>query len=177
MFYNIVKKLLFYIQIVLIAIYLILEELVWDRFAKPLFRYIKYLKLFQRLEQLLQRANRYVILVLFLLPFIIGELLGLLSPILVLKGYVVGGIVLYVLKLLIVTFAFWLFKVEQKKLLSFKIINYGYKKIVQFTRWIKTTQAFITITRLIKKTKIWIKLKYANFKTFIKIRFNKLFKI
>ena len=173
MWKKILQRLFFYIQIVLISLYLILEEIVWDRFAKPLFRYIKYLKIFQKLEALLKRANRYVILVLFLLPFVIGELLGILSPIVAVKGYVVLGVVLYGLKLLIVAFAFWLFKTEQEKLLSFKIVNYAYQKIIQFTTWIKTTQAFKTIKRVTEKLKIWIKVKYANLKRIVKRYFTK----
>ncbi len=168
MFNKVLKRLFFYTQVVLIALYLIFEEIVWDRFAKPLFRYIKYLKLFQKLEALLNRANRYVILALFLLPFVIGELLGILSPIVAVKGYVILGVILYVLKLLIVAFAFWLFKVEQEKLLSFKFVNYSYQKILQFTNWIKTTQAFKTIKRLIEKAKVWVKLQYANLKRVIR---------
>jgi hypothetical protein len=167
MFLKLLKKLFFYIQVILISLYLILEEIVWDRFAQPIFRYIKYLKLFQKLEKLLNRANRYVILILFLLPFVIGELFGILSPIVAVQGYVILGVIFYALKLIIVAFAFWLFKVEQEKLLSFKIINYSYQKIVQFTSWIKTTQAFITIKKFIQKAKVWIKLKVANLKLFI----------
>jgi hypothetical protein len=173
MWKKILQRLFFYIQIVLIALYLIFEEIVWDRFAKPLFRYIKHLKLFQKLELILNKANRYVILALFLLPFVMGELLGVLSPIVALKGYVILAVALYVLKLLIVAFAFWLFKVEQDKLLSFKIVNFSYQKILEFTTWVKTTQAFKTIKRIIEKAKVWLKVHYANLKRVIRRYFTK----
>jgi len=173
MWKKILQRLFFYIQIVLIALYLIFEEIVWDRFAKPLFRYIKHLKLFQKLELILNKANRYVILALFLLPFVMGELLGVLSPIVALKGYVILAVALYVLKLLIVAFAFWLFKVEQDKLLSFKIVNFSYQKILEFTTWVKTTQAFKTIKRIIEKAKVWLKVRYANLKRVIRRYFTK----
>ena len=164
---KIFKRALFYVEILLIFLYLLLEELVWERFAKPLFRYVKYLRLFQKLENLLRESNRYVILFLFLLPFVVGELIGLLSPIVALKGYLFLGVLLYILKLLVVTFAFWLFKVEQDKLLSFKIIRYGYERIVEFTAWIKTTAAFKSITRFKEKLKHFTKLKIASLKRFI----------
>ena len=169
---KILQRVIFYIQIILISLYLVFEELVWNRFAKPIFRYLKHLKLFKKLEELLKNANRYVILALFLLPFIIGELIGILSPIVAVKGYVVLGVLLYVLKLVIVAFAFWLFKVEQEKLLSFKVVNYSYQKIIEFTTWIKNTQAFKTIKRANEKLKFLIKLKYANLKILIKRYFS-----
>jgi len=41
---KLLRKLLFYIQALFVLLYLIFEELVWERFAEPIFRYIKYLK-------------------------------------------------------------------------------------------------------------------------------------
>jgi hypothetical protein len=168
MFSRILKRAFFILQVIAISIYLVFEELIWDRFAQPIFKYIKHLRFFKRLEIILNGANRYVVLALFILPFIVGEALGIMSPIVALKGYVLLGIVLYILKLLIVAFAFWLFNIQKEKLLSFSVIKYCYDKIVEFTTWVKTTDAFKTISKIVQKSKTWLKIRYANLKTFIK---------
>ena len=161
------NKIITLIQSILILIYMVFEELVWERFAKPLYRYVKHLRLFLRLEIILKSANRYIILFLFLLPFIVGELLGAVSAVLAVKGLVVLAIALYIFKLLIATFAFWLFNIQKEKLLSFTIVNYSYQKIMQFATWIKTTAVFIsvkekitTIKELIRKMIIKIRMKF-----------------
>ena len=116
-FQTIVKKILFFLSSLLILIYLLLEELVWERFAQPLFRYIKYLRPFEKLEEVLAKSNKYVVLTLFTFSLIIGEGFGVLSPIIALKGYPILAIVFYGLKIVVAAFAFWVFNTQKKLLL------------------------------------------------------------
>ena len=168
---NLLKKLLFLIQITLILIYVTLEELVWERFAEPIFKYIKYLKPFEKLEQLLNKSNRYVVLILFIVLLVVGEGLGLLTPIIALKGYPILAIALYTFKLIIVAFAFWVFNTQKKLLLSFKFVAYLYEKLMLLIDWIKSTYVYIYTKELIYKIKIYIKVKYRNIKNYILNRF------
>ena len=161
------KRILTFIQSILVLTYIVFEEIVWERFAKPLYRYIKHLRIFVRLEIILKHTNRYIILFLFILPFIIGELLGAVSAVVAIKGFVFLAIVLYVLKLVIAAFAFWLFNIQKEKLLSFVIIKYSYQKIMQFTNWIKSTSVFIAVKdkvakfkEIIRKMVIKIRMKF-----------------
>ena len=168
---NLLKKLLFLLQITLILIYVTLEELVWERFAEPIFRYIKYFKPFEKLEQLLSKTNRYVVLVVFIISLVIGEGLGLLSPVIALKGYPILAIVVYAFKLLIAAFAFWVFNTQKKLLLSFKFVAYLYEKLMLLIDWLKSTYVYIYTKELIHKIKIYIKVKYRNIKNYILNRF------
>jgi len=168
---NLLKKLLFLIQITLIVLYVTFEEFVWERFAKPLFRYLKYLKLFEKFEELLHQTNRYVILILFVISLAIGEGLGLLSPIIVLKGYPLLAIVVYIFKLIIAAFAFWVFNTQKESLLSFKIVAYLYEKVMLLVDWIQGTYVYQYTKRLLLKVKIAIKMRYRNFKNYLFNRF------
>ncbi len=140
---KLLTKLIKLLQSIFIFIYIVFEDIIWEQFAQPIFRYLKHLRVFLRLEIILRSSNRYIVLFLFLLPFIVGELLGILSAVIALKGLFILAVILYILKLLVVAFAFWLFNTQKEKLLSFKIINLSYEKIVQFTMWMKTTEIFI----------------------------------
>ena len=168
---SLLKKLLFFIQITLILIYVTLEELVWERFAEPIFRYIKYLKPFEKLEQLLSRTNRYVVLIVFIISLAIGEGLGLVTPIIALKGYPILAIIVYAFKLLVAAFAFWVFNTQKELLLSFKFVAYLYEKLMLLIDWIKSTYAYNYTKELIHRVKITIKVKYRNIKNYILNRF------
>ncbi len=165
-FQTIVKKILFFLSSLLILIYLLLEELVWERFAQPLFRYIKYLRPFEKLEELLAKSNKYVVLTLFTFSLIIGEGFGVLSPIIALKGYPILAIVFYGLKIVVAAFAFWVFNTQKKLLLSFTWLKFFYDKIVLFTEWIKSTEVYIKVKQLFIRLKLFLKEKIRKIKAF-----------
>lgn len=168
---KLLKELLRLIQISLILLYISLEELVWERFAEPIYKYIKYLKPFEKLEEFLAKTNKYVVLSLFILTLVIGEGFGLLSPIVAIKGYPLLGILVYGLKLIVVAFAFWIFNTQKELLLSFKWLNYLYQKIIYFADWIKSTQIYKDVVTKAKKIKIFLKSKYIEIKNYLANRF------
>ncbi len=168
---NIAKELIRLFQISLILLYISLEEIVWERFAKPLYRYLKYLKLFEKLAFILSRTNKYVVLSIFIISLVIGEGLGLLSPIIALKGYPFLAIVVYGLKLLVAAFAFWIFNTQKELLLSFKWLRYLYKKTLFVIEWIKATQIYKDVIIKAQKIKLFIKIKYIEIKNYIANRF------
>ena len=168
---KIAKELLRLLQISLILTYISLEELVWERFAKPVYRYIKYLKLFEKLESILSKTNRYVVLTIFIISLGIGEGFGLLSPIVAIKGYPILAILIYGLKLIVAAFAFWIFNTQKELLLSFKWVNYLYQKTVFVIDWIKATQVYKDVVIKAKRVKLFIKVKYIEIKNYILNRF------
>ncbi len=163
---TILQKLLFFIYSFLILLYLLLEEFVWERFAKPLFRYIKYLKPFEKLETLLAQSNKYIVLFVFTFSLIIGEGFGILSPIIALKGYPFLGIIFYGLKLIVAAFAFWVFNTQKELLLSFPWLKFLYDKVVLFTEWIKSTKVYIKVKQELKNLKIFLKDKIRIIKNY-----------
>jgi len=171
---NFIKKLLqkvyLFIQFSLILIYLLLEELIWHNIAEPIVLYFKELKISTKVDKFLQKQNRYVVLIIFLSMFVIAEALGLLSPVFIAKGLAFMGFVLYGIKIVLATFAFWIFNTQKETLLSFTFINYSYEKIIYYLHKIKSSEIYIYTTTKIKNIKSVIKKSYLKFKTYIKQR-------
>ncbi len=168
---KLLKKLKLFLETSFVILYIVLEELIWERFAQPIYRYIKYLKPFEKLENILAKSNKYVVLTVFIISLVVGEGMGVISPIIALKGFPVLALIVYGLKIVIAAFAFWVFNSQKKLLLSFSWINYLYEKIMLFAEWIKQTQIYITVINNAKKIKIYLKLKYIEFKNYILNRF------
>ena len=170
------KKLLkkiyrFFIYILLFTYYLF-EEIVWNNFARPIYRYIKYLRVFEAIDNFLSRQNRYVVLLFFILPFVVGELFGILSPIVLVAGFPILAIALYALKLLIASLAFWVFNNHKATLLSFSIINYLYKKIMALIDIIKNSYIYQNMLEKLHLLKHFLKKRFIQIKDY----FAKLFK-
>ncbi|MCI0500322.1 MAG: hypothetical protein L0Y61_01065, partial [Epsilonproteobacteria bacterium] len=57
-------------------IYLLLEYLFWDTILKPIYLQFKKLQLYQATLEFIQSQNKYFILTIFLLFFVISEIMG-----------------------------------------------------------------------------------------------------
>jgi len=168
---QLLKKLFLFLQTSLILTYLLLEELVWHNIAEPITKYLKHLNIAKRVELFLNRQNRYVVLVIFLSMFIIAEGLGLLTPIFIAKGLAFMAILMYGFKIVLATFAFWIFNTQKKSLLSFKFIDYSYKKITYYIEKIKHSQLYIKVVTKLKEIKAYLKNRFRYYKELIKDKF------
>ncbi len=164
---NILLKLLYLLQVFLVLIYIVLEELIWEQFAKRIFRYLKYLKLFERLEEFLSHQNRYTILFLFLIILVIAEFMGIATPIIMLKGHILLAVLVYGVKLLLAAFAFWMLNTQKSKLLSFAWFAYLYKQVIAIKERIVTSEIYKSVLVQIRKIKTYFKIKYIEFKNFL----------
>jgi len=169
---RLLKFILYIIEFIFILLYIVLEEIVWDNFAEPIYKYIKYLRIFERIDLLLKKSNRYVVLAVFLMPFVIGELIGLATPILIVKEYFLLAVLAYALKLLIVAFAFWVFNTQKKRLLSFKWLDFSYKKTVYLIDKIKSTKVYKSAKYGAKKAKLYIGEKFRVLKNILLSKLN-----
>lgn len=115
-----------------VFVYILLEELIWDTIAIPVFRFVHSLKVLQRIESSVFELNRYALLCVFLFLFIQVELLGFIAIGLLAKGSLVFGITLYIGKIPVAAFTFWLFRIAKAKLLTFL----WFKKSYDFLMWI-----------------------------------------
>ena len=178
------KKILNIFLTILVFTYIIFEELIWDRLAKPIFSYISNLELFKDLEPKILALNSYLILFIFLIPFIIVELLGIYAGILFVSGNIVLGIVLYISKIPIAVVIFWFFNVAKDRLLQFKWLNFIYKNLILVIEKIKNSEIYLMIqdkTSMIKdeiKKRFFIsetdfKQKVIDIYKFLKDKFNK----
>ncbi len=150
-------KVLHFALSVLVFTYIVFEEIIWEMIAKPIYLYLHSLRILQKIEQKVQLLKPWMLLTIFLIIFIKVELLGILAGILFLKGNILTATTLYLAKIPVAAFAFWLFRVTREKLMSIE--------------WFKKSFDFIMqkIDRL-KHTKIYIDIKYKSNQIKLKIK-------
>ena len=179
-----IKKIINIFLTFLVFIYIIFEELIWDRLAKPIFSYISDLELFRNLEPKILSLNSYLILFIFLIPFIIVELLGVYAGILFVSGKILFGILLYLSKIPIAVVIFWFFNITKDRLLQFRWLNFIYKNLILIIDKIKNSKIYLMIqdkTSMIKDeikkrffiSKIGLDEKIVEIYKLLKDKFNK----
>ena len=161
---SIKHKIVTLLQLILVFIYIVFEELIWEGIAKPIYGYVHGLRILQNVEQYLQRTNRFLILAIFLMMFILVETAGIYAGILFMSGQVVFGLALYISKIPITAFTFWLFRATEDKLMQFTWFKWLYEKIMAMIGWIKTCEAYIRVIEKVKHFKMRIKTRIKAFK-------------
>ncbi len=115
-----------FVESVIVVIYIIFEELIWNIFAEPLFRLFKKLVPLEALTTTFLTMNRYLLLVTFVVCLAVAEAIGLLSGISFLNGQVFFGVVIYTLKIPTAAFTFWLFDLTKQQLFTFQWLKNSY---------------------------------------------------
>ncbi len=160
----ILYKLLFLIQLFLVIIFIIFEEIIWEGIAQPIYRYIHSLEIVKKLEIQLNRVNSYFALFIFITLLLIVEGAGLLAGVLFIKGQIITGVVLYISKIPLAVFTFWIFKVTKFKLLNFRWFALGYKKIISLINKVKNLDIYIKSMGRLFEFKILIKEFFIDIK-------------
>jgi hypothetical protein len=163
-FKKLLNRLVFVLQLILVVLFIVLEEVIWEGIAKPIYDYIHELHILQTIQRKLQSVNRYVILVLFLVLLFGVEGAGLVAGVLAVRGMVISAALLYGAKIPIAAFTFWLFHATEDKLLSFGWFRVAYEKIVAFFAWIKEREIYRNTVRQAREIKAWLKKNFAQFK-------------
>ena len=165
------NRLLSLLQLLLVITYIIFEELIWEGIAKPIYEAIHALKILQKIEVKLESVNPSMILVIFVVLLTIVEAFGIYAGMLFVSGQVLLGLALYISKIPIAAFTFWLFRVTEEKLMQFGWFKWLYEWIMKAIDWIKSSEMHKkTIEYLVQiKTRIKVlKEKYfANKSPFI----------
>lgn len=161
----ILKKLLFSIKLFSVIIFIIFEEIIWEGIALPIYKYIHSLDIIKKLEIHLNKINSYIALLIFITLLLIVEGAGLLAGILFIKGQMITGVVLYISKIPLAVFTFWIFKVTKFKLLDFRWFAFSYKKIISYIKIIQELDIYVQSISKIKIFKIWIKEFFLYIKT------------
>lgn len=130
------------LQLLLVLTYIIFEELIWEGIAKPIYTFIHSLKILQKIEEKLHSVNAYVILVLFVVMLASVETLGIYAGVLFVSGQVLLGLSVYLTKIPIAAFTFWMFRVTEDKLMKFGWFKWIYEKIMQAIDWLKLLQVY-----------------------------------
>ena len=172
---KIINTLTHYLFVLLVLGYIFYEELVWERFAQPIVRYVQSLKVLQKLEVFLQSVNGGVVLFVFLVLFTGAEVLGLYAGVLLLQGKVILWVLLYASRVPIVAFAFWLFRVTKPKLMAFSWFEKSYNFLMRAIDWVKATDTYKAIKTKATEVKAYIKKNYMREGLSTKKKFKRIY--
>ena len=146
------------LESILVIGYILFEELIWNVFAKPIFRYFKSLSLLASLKKTFLTINRYLLLVVFIVILVTTEVMGFLSGYYLVNGSVITGLLVYALKIPIAAFTFWLFDLTKVKLMTFHWLEVTYNYIMDLI------EIFVHST-----IHIYIKAKIASIRSQVKM--------
>ena len=147
---------------ILVTIYIVLEELVWETIAEPIYTFIHGLSILQKTEEFINKLNRHVLLVLFLTLFTQVELLGIFALKLIGTGKVIAGATLYAGKIPVAAFTFWLFRLSKEKLMTFDWFKQAYDLIISIIEKIKMSSIHQRIAARLKSVKEWLKIQLSG---------------
>jgi len=160
MYSAIKSRFILLLQLLLVMIYIIFEELIWEGIAKPIYETIHALKILQKVEAKLEFVNPSVILVIFVVLLSIVEAFGIYAGMLFVSGQLLLGMTLYISKIPIAAFTFWLFRVTEDKLMQFGWFKWIYDWIMKAIDWIKSCEMHKkTLERLVQ-----VKMRIKAFK-------------
>lgn len=152
-----IRKIWHFIKVLLVVLFIIIEDLTWKRVGEPIYRRFKALEMMLKFKNWVSSVNhRYTLLTIFLSVFILMEITSTIGLILIGTGAIVTGALFYMMKVFLTVPAVVVFNVGKKPLLSFWFIRV----------------VFILLIRM-KRSKIFRKAKsqFRNFKlTFIQFK-------
>ena len=115
------------LESILVIGYILFEELVWNIFAQPICQYIKSLIVLEPLKKTFLQMHRYLLMTVFIFILVLAEAMGLLAGICFIEGYFITGIFVYVLKIPVAAFTFWLFDLTKAQLMTFNWLKIAYE--------------------------------------------------
>ena len=141
-------------EYLLVILFIVFEELIWDKIAEPIYEYIHSLEIPGRVEKFITvHANRYLIVLVFISLFAMAEGVGVIAGVMMLKGYILPGIAIYTLKIPMAAFTFWLFRISREKLLSFGWFAKMYDYTTALMQRMKDLDIYKSTMESIKKSK------------------------
>jgi hypothetical protein len=163
-----IKKFIKFITILFILAFIIIEEYFWNLIFKKIYLHIKKLNFLLKFKSFIKNINnRFLVLFIFIIPFILMELFGILAGKALLNGLLFTAIYLYSIKISLTIPVVIIFNSQKENLLSFKIIYLFYFWIVLFKR----SKIYREIKERIKR----IKRMYMPKKSFFKSIFKKYY--
>jgi uncharacterized membrane protein len=148
------KRLKHLLLTLIVVTYILFEELIWEGVVIPAHTYISSLHIYERFITFVSsNTNRYVILLLFIAPFIAGEGLGIISGVLAVNLHLVLAIVVYLLKIPLVFIALSVLNAGKEKLMSFIWFAKSYNLITLMLDKIKHSEIYTTISAFAKNIK------------------------
>ena len=154
---KILQRLITIVQFALVFLFILFEEIIWESLAEPIYQKIQSLRILQKLQLLIEKSNRYIVLTIFVALLLSVEGAGIVAGLFFVQGKIIWGGLLYMGKIPIAGFTFWLFSVSKKKLLSFDWFAWAYGKLMSGIDWLKSTDIYTSSISIIQNLKAKLK--------------------
>ena len=164
MTHRLLRKSVSLLQLVLVIIFIVFEELVWEGIALPVYNWVHGLKALEKVERWLGKVNAGVILVIFVAMLLSVEMLGIYAGVMFVSGHILTGLLLYAGKIPIAAFTFWMFRVTESKLMQFGWFRWLYGKIMGVIGWLKSLEIYQRTMQRLKQTKERLKAFFRHLK-------------
>jgi len=151
-------------EVILVIGFIFFEELIWKKLALPFKNWLRSLKALEGVKKTITELDPYPTLVVFIIPLIIAELMGIRSGALVISGHLVMGAIIYAMKIPVAGLTFWVFSFSKDKLLTIDWFKTLYELLMEFISWVKNTYPYrrTTVNYKILKRKLRRILKKEN---------------
>jgi hypothetical protein len=140
-----------------VLVFILFEEIIWEQIAAPIARYMQSLNIFTRIESVVSRLNGITILFVFIILFAFAEGLGLVAAAFIVKGKAFFGAMIYIGKLPLASFSFWLFKISKEKMLQIRWFAHVYHYVIYWFDKIKASEYYQHVYALSFKIKVGLK--------------------
>ncbi|MGZ8945448.1 MAG: hypothetical protein ACXW1W_08465 [Methylococcaceae bacterium] len=138
----------------LLAIFLIIEEWLWDlltAFGRTLFQWLN----LEQFEQWLRQTGPTMALVAFSIPIMIVAPINIVAFVLIAKGLILQGILMeFLAKLLGTLLVARVFALTKPQLLTFAFLNVIYTTITSWLHWAHDKVTDTTVYRWMKQLRV-----------------------
>lgn len=146
-----VDKVVKYLKVLAVVLFILVEEIAWNKIGRPAYIKVKSLKIMKRFKAWIADVkNRWALLAVFIAPFLLMEISSLYAVKAIATGAIITGIGLYTIKILLTAPVVIIFSIAKNELVTFYPIRYGYGAILNFKR----SQTFRNVKAYIAKLKI-----------------------
>mgnify|MGYP001118583441 CR=1 FL=1 len=124
-----------YLKVLFVLLFILFEEIVWNRIGEPAYNLVRSLKIMDKFRNWVSQVkNRYLVLIIFIKPFIIMEAMSIVAISYLASGSIMLGLFFYLIKILMTIPVVIIFNSCKEQLISFFIIKYCYGMILRFKR-------------------------------------------
>ena len=139
---NFFARVLFFITAIIVVLFL---EIFWELGFKKTSDSFQKSKMATFFESHVKEMNKYVILALFGIPFILMEVLGFVALGFLASGHIVIFIGLYLFKVLFFIPVHFILHVGEEKLMDIPWFKRRYKMVMALLEWFKKSQTYVKV--------------------------------
>jgi len=156
---EILKMLKNTIKVIAVILFLFFEKLIWEKLAVPFRNWFSTLKVSVKFGAWLGERSTFTKFWFFILPFIVAEAMGIISGSMIVGGYVLIGLGIYILKIPVAGLTFWIFGLVKEDLLKLDWFETLYLLVIRFLNFIKSTEIYQSVIVRIR----WVKIRMKRF--------------